>query len=130
MGRTSRRGLLQLQLRECQMNISKILRRRFALEVWRGLAVVGPVLTGLLLLIAALGQLVAVLEDWPPGDGLYFSFVTGLTIGFGDLVPKTGLARAVAMAIGLAGIVLTGIVVAVAVQALHVAIDSVDEKQP
>lgn len=112
------------------MKISKILRRRFALEVWRGLAVVGPILSGLLLLIAALGQLVAVLEGWPPGDGLYFSFVTGLTIGFGDLVPKTGLARVVAMVIGLAGVVLTGIVVAVAVQALRVVIDRADDEQP
>lgn len=112
------------------MKISKILRRRFALELWRGLVVVGPVLTGLLLLIAALGQVVAVQEGWPLEDGLYFSFVTGLTIGFGDLVPKTGLARAVAMAIGLAGIVLTGIVVAVAVQALRVAIDSGDDEHP
>ncbi|WP_205746338.1 potassium channel family protein [Dyella amyloliquefaciens] len=73
-----------------------------------------------------LGICVARIEGWPVGDGLYFSFVTGLTIGYGDLVPKHGLARFLAIAIGLTGIVMTGLIVAISVAALHHARNSDD----
>ena len=58
-------------------------------------------------------------EKIPFGDALYFSFVTGLTIGYGEIVPKTVLGRLVALMIGLIGIVFTGMVVAVAVRAVQ-----------
>ena len=38
------------------------------------------------------------------GDAAYFTFVTGLTIGYGDLVPVRMLARVIAVAIGSCGI--------------------------
>ncbi|MBS0343800.1 MAG: two pore domain potassium channel family protein [Proteobacteria bacterium] len=98
------------------------MRRRFIGELWRGLNIIWPVLSALLAFMALLGLAVAGLEGWPLTDGLYFSFVTGLTVGYGDLVPKTGSARVVAMSIGLCGIVLTGFVVAVAVEALRAAV--------
>lgn len=100
------------------------LRRRFARELWRGMEIVWPVLSALLLVMGLLGLLVAKLEGWPLLDGVYFSFVTGLTIGYGDLVPKQPWSRVLAVTIGLSGIVLTGLFVAVGVQALRVALDS------
>ncbi|MEJ8848586.1 potassium channel family protein [Variovorax rhizosphaerae] len=66
------------------------------------------------MITALLGVLVARLEGWPLSDGLYFPFITGLTIGYGDLVPKAGSTRVVAVLIGVCGIILTGLVVAVA----------------
>jgi hypothetical protein len=45
--------------------------------------------------------------------------VTGLTIGYGDLAPHHVVSRLLAVAIGFAGIVLTGLVAAVIVQALR-----------
>ena len=110
------------------MKTSRILRRRFMRELWRGLGIVWPVLSGLLGLMAMLGLAVAGLEGWPLGDGLYFSFVTGLTIGYGDLVPKAGLSRVLAVSIGLCGIVLTGFVVAIAVEALRAALDGARDR--
>ena len=110
------------------MKNSKILRRRFIREVRRGLGIVWPILSALLVLTALLGVIVAKLEGWPPSDGLYFSFVTGLTIGYGDLVPKAASTRVLAMLIGLCGIFLTGLVVAVGVQALRIALDSMDDE--
>ena len=71
----------------------------------------------------ALGVLVAWLEAWPPGDGIYFSFVTGLTIGYGDLVPRHFLSRLLAILIGVLGTLLTGLLVAIAVRALQTAAD-------
>jgi len=79
------------------------------------------VLSGLLGLMAVLGLIVAILESWPLTDGLYFAFVTGLTIGYGDLVPKAPLARVLAISIGVTGILLAGLVAAVGVQALNAA---------
>ena len=104
------------------MKDSRVIRRRFIRELWRGLSIVWPVVSGLLLFIALLGLGVAIQEGWPLVDGLYFSFVTGLTIGYGDLVPKMPSSRVIAAVIGLTGIVLTGFVVAVAVEALRAAL--------
>ena len=109
------------------MKNPKPLRRRFFLELWRGMGLVWPVLSALLVFMALLGPAVAALEGWPVADGLYFSFVTGLTVGYGDLVPKTMPGRTLAVFIGLSGIALTGLFVAVCVQALRVALDSAAE---
>jgi len=101
--------------------VSNPLRKRFLTELWAGLGVVWPVLSGLLVVMATLGAAVALLEGWPLTDGLYFAFVSGLTIGYGDLVPKAPLARVLAISIGVTGILLAGLVAAVGVQALNAA---------
>lgn len=102
--------------------MSNPLRRRFVSGLRRGLLVIWPILSGLLALMAALGVGVALLEHWPLTDGLYFAFVSGLTIGYGDLVPKGHLSRLLAISIGLTGILLAGLVAAVGVQALNAAL--------
>jgi hypothetical protein len=104
--------------------MSNPLRHRFLAELWSGLGVVWPILSGLLGLMAALGVVVALLEGWPLTDGVYFAFVSGLTIGYGDLVPKAPLARVLAISIGATGILLAGLVAAVGVQALNAALSS------
>ncbi len=48
-----------------------------------------------------------VLEDWSFGDAVYFTFVTGLTIAYGDLVLRQAFARALAIGIGVCGLFLT-----------------------
>lgn len=67
---------------------SRRLRRRFLVGMRDGLRVVWPILSILLGVMAALGTVIGLLEDWSLGDGLYFAFVSGLTIGYGDLVPN------------------------------------------
>jgi Ion channel len=81
--------------------------------------VVWPILSGLVVFQLALGAIVGLLERWPLGDVAYFTFVTGLTIGYGDLIPTRFLTRLIAVAIGFAGILLTGLVAAIGVQALR-----------
>ncbi|MEJ2671792.1 MAG: potassium channel family protein [Deltaproteobacteria bacterium] len=58
-------------------------------------------------------------ENMRFGDALYFSFVTGLTIGYGDIVVKTTIGRCVAIFIGFIGILFTGLVIAAAVEAVR-----------
>jgi Ion channel len=65
--------------------------------------------------------LIGHIESCRVGEALYFTFVTGLTIGCGDFTQQHFVTRFLAVAIGSAGIVLAGLVAAVAVQALRAA---------
>jgi len=68
-----------------------------------------PILVGtsFLILLAAGGLLYwiepSIDNYW---DGLWLAFVTGMTIGYGDVVPTTAAARAVAAGVGLIGVAL------------------------
>ena len=95
------------------------MRRIFFAAFFRLLGVVWPILSGVVLAMVGLGLLIGFIEGWRVEDALYFTFVTGLTIGYGDLTPHRALSRLLAVAIGFAGIVLTGLVAAVCVQALR-----------
>ena len=79
-----------------------------------------PILSGVLFAMIGPGLLIGYIERWRIVDALYFTFVTGLTIGYGDLTPRHVVSRLLAVVIGLAGIMLTGLVAAVSVQALQV----------
>lgn len=95
------------------------LRRQFFAELVNGLRVVWPILSMLLGMMALLGVAVAIFEGWPLFDGIYFAFVSGLTIGYGDLVPKRTIGRVLAISIGLLGLLLVALVAAVAVRAME-----------
>jgi voltage-gated potassium channel len=82
---------------------------------WR----VRSVILVLVALIVIGAMVITYVENMAFGNALYFSFVTGLTIGYGEIVAKTVLGRLVALMIGLIGIVFTGMVVAVAVRAVQ-----------
>ena len=85
----------------------------------RGLYITWPVLSGILVIELALGLLIGFVEGWSVGEAVYFSFVTGLTIGYGDIVPRQTLTRALAIVIGFGGILLTGLVAGIAVNAMR-----------
>lgn len=53
------------------------------------------------------------------GETLYFCGVTALTIGYGDIVATTGIGRLVAVLLGLYGVLVTGLITAVAVFAVQ-----------
>lgn len=84
------------------------LRINFRRALFSAFVTVWPVFSVILSVMAALGVAVAAIEGWSLGDGLYFAFVSGLTIGYGDLVPKATLARLLAILIGFSGILLGG----------------------
>lgn len=96
----------------------RAMRRDFVAGLLTGLRVVWPILSGLLGLILALGFVVGVFEGWSIQESIYFAFVSGLTIGYGDLAPKTLLTRVLAVLIGVCGVLLTALVAAVAVKTL------------
>lgn len=102
----------------------RVLRRTFGRALFVGLRIVWPILSALLGIIVALGFIIGWLESWSIHESIYFSFVTGLTIGYGDFAPKTLLARCLAILIGLCGMLFTALVAAIAVKALTATIDN------
>jgi len=106
---------------------SRTLRRHFVAGLLTGLRVVWPILSVLLGLIIALGLVVGVIEGWSVHESIYFAFVSGLTIGYGDLAPKSLLTRVLSIVIGVCGVLVTALVAAIAVRALTAATDRDEE---
>ena len=69
------------------------------------------------------GLVVGLIEGWSIHESIYFAFVSGLTIGYGDLAPKSLLTRTLAILIGVCGVLVTALVAAIAVKALTAARD-------
>lgn len=97
---------------------SRTMRRRFFGGLFDGLRVVWPILSALVVLIVVLGLIVGLIERWSVQESIYFAFVSGLTIGYGDLAPAFLASRMLAIAIGLCGVLITALFAAVAVKAL------------
>ena len=72
-------------------------------------------------LIMAGAAAITAIEKVSFGKAVYFSFITGLTVGYGDIVPGTAIGQIMAVLLGLVGILFTGVVVAVAVQSVRYA---------
>ena len=74
-----------------------------------------------LMLVGA--AVIAGVEHIPIEEAVYFSFITGFTVGYGDIAPHTTIGRIVSVALGFSGIVFSGMVVAIAVHAVREAWD-------
>jgi uncharacterized membrane protein len=72
--------------------------------------------------------LIGFVQGWSAGDAVYFAFITGLTIGYGDIVPRQALARALAIGLGILGFFLTGVIAAIAVYAMRTALGDRDTR--
>ena len=79
---------------------------------------VHELIMSLLLLIVLGGVTIAQVENIKLGDAIYFAFITGLSIGYGDISPETGVGKVVSVAIGLVGVLFVGLTVAIATRAL------------
>jgi voltage-gated potassium channel len=98
---------------------AKTVRRRFFIALGHAIQVAWPVLSTILAIQVVLGLLIGFVEGWSLGDAVYFTFVTGLTIGYGDIVPQQALTRALAIGIGISGLFLTGLIAGIAVYAMR-----------
>lgn len=65
------------------------------------------------------GLLISWLDGSTLAEGQYLALITATTIGYGDLAPETWSARIVAGAIGINGLILTGVFIALTVKALE-----------
>ena len=93
----------------------KSFTHHFFHAVWR----VKIIILSLIALVVAGAAAITLVEKMPFADTLYFAFVPGLTIGYGDIVVKSHFGRMVAILIGFVGILFTGLMAAVLVYAVR-----------
>ena len=79
------------------------------------------VVVGLFLIIFIGGILISRFDKMPLADAIYCAFSTAFKAGFGNLTPKSHGGKIIAICIAFLGIVLVGIIVAIAVKSLDTA---------
>jgi len=82
----------------------------------------GIVLLSLAALITLLGQAVGMKEGWSRFNSFYWSFITATTVGYGDIRPTKPGSKIFAVLIAFLGHMLSGIIIAVAVNAATLAL--------
>jgi voltage-gated potassium channel len=92
--------------------------KQFCIGLWLTL----PLLLSLALAVTLLGQVVGKQEGWSRFDSFYWSFITATTVGYGDVRPVKRKSKIVAVIIAFLGLTLSGIVIAVAVEAATLAL--------
>jgi voltage-gated potassium channel len=92
---------------------------RFNHHFFHALWKIQGIIYGLIVWLMVNAAAIAYFEKMSFADALYFTLVTGLTIGYGDIAPVTLAGRVVAILTGLLGILINGLIAAVAVYALR-----------
>ncbi|MGI9470984.1 MAG: potassium channel family protein [Rubripirellula sp.] len=109
---------------------------RFAHYFIQYASLVRHVLVGQLIIVTLLGVALSYLEDLDMGEGIYFAYITGLSIGYGDITATSTLGRILCVVTGMVGMMFTGMTVAVANRALQATateqavMDAEDQHQP
>lgn len=81
------------------------------------------VLLALLLLMLTFAFITAQVDNISLTDALYLVFITALTVGFGDITPSSGATRIICVLAGFVGVIFVGLVVAVSIRALELAVE-------
>lgn len=89
-----------------------------------GIGLAAPLLIFLMFIIILLGQIVGKRESWDRFDSLYWAFITATTVGYGDFRPTKPLPRVLSVLIAFIGVIFTGIVVALAINAATISLKS------
>lgn len=90
----------------------------YARNFIRCLRHVRGVLVVLLCVIVLSAIVISSSEGIEIGPALYFAFITGLTVGYGDIAPVTLVGQVVSILIGVVGILVSGLVIGVSTRAL------------
>jgi len=97
---------------------------RFLKQLAIGLWYFSPLLAVLLAAIMLLGYFGGKYEGWSTSDSFYWALVTATTVGYGDFRPTRRQSRVIAIAIALLGLLTTGIIIALGVNAATKALNS------
>lgn len=86
-----------------------------------GLFMVSPIIIFLLGLLLVVARITCNIEKWKSySKAVYFTFITALTIGYGQTVPRTRNGRFFSVLSGFIGVVLSGLIVSVALNSLMI----------
>jgi len=85
----------------------------------------GKFLLLLLVMIILGAYIISVFDHKHFADSLYLylSFITATTVGYGDITPVSYVSKLVAVILGLIGIVLTGLIVGITIEAIRLSIN-------
>lgn len=89
-----------------------------------GVYLTAPLLLSFCLFIIVLGQIVGRIEGWSKFDAAYWAFITALTVGYGDIRPLKKRTKSLSIVIAFAGIMFTGIFVALTIHSATNAFES------
>jgi len=92
-----------------------------------GMILAAPLIGIMVFIIIALGLIASALESWRPFDAIYWAFITATTVGYGDIRPKKVSSRLLSILIAMQGIILTGIIVALAINAANITFNELHE---
>lgn len=84
---------------------------------------IAPLLMFLSFIVIILGQIVSRIEKWSKFDGLYWAFITATTVGYGDIRPLKKTSKILSIVIAFIGIMFTGIIVAITLNATSTSFD-------
>ena len=98
----------------------------FIKEFLLGLWLTVPLWLSLVAFIIVLGQIVGKKEGWLPFESFYWSFITATTVGYGDIRPTRRSSKVLSIIIGFAGLLFSGILVAIAVHSASIALAAHD----
>jgi voltage-gated potassium channel len=96
----------------------------FLREFAWGFGIASPVLATLAVIILLIGQVVGKREGWSKFDSFYWGCVTATTVGYGDLRPTKRESKLLAILIAILGLILSGILIAIAVRAATIAMQT------
>ena len=102
--------------------------KNFLIIFFRIMAMTTPIWGVILLVLFGLVWIFARIEGVGFLSAVYFGAITALTIGYGDITPITNAGKVIAVIMGLMGVLNTGIIVAIALQAMRVTYEEVIEQ--
>ena len=83
-----------------------------------------PIWGFLSVLITVFGIVLSTLEGLPIGSGIYFAWITATTVGYGDIAPQHGLSKILCVILAIVGIINTGIILSIALNASRKAMET------
>jgi len=83
-----------------------------------GLYFLSPILLAIVLAILVLGFTIGRKEKWSRSDTVYYAFITATTVGYGDFRPVHSRCKYLAVVIALLGLLMTGLLVAIGLEAV------------
>jgi len=100
------------------ISIHKPIFLRVSHEFLRMIWHLKSILLGMAVLVFAGALGISHFENLPLSDALYFTMITGLTVGYGDITPQSMGGRIIAVLVALVGVIFSGLIVAVALRAV------------
>jgi voltage-gated potassium channel len=82
-----------------------------------------PIWGFLSVLITVFGIVLSKLEGLTIGRGIYFAWITATTVGYGDITPTDAVAKILCVLLAIIGIINTGIIVSIALNATRYAME-------